>query len=82
MEATLVLAVGIVCVLCFMYGVKVGQATSKGERVEPPTINPLKAIREREAEREAEREKDKYDTIMRNIENYDGYGGNQEDVPR
>ena len=54
---------------------------SKGEDIETPTISPLKAHREREAKREAEMEQNRLDTIMRNIEAYDGTSRGQEDVP-
>ena len=71
---------GAVNVLCFMVGAKVGQQVAKGEKVELP--NPVKAVKEYKAEKEAELIKDKYDTIMRNIDNYNGTSSNQEDVPR
>jgi hypothetical protein len=64
-----------------MIGAKVGQAVSKGEEVKLPNINPLEAYRERTAKKEAEMEQDRIDTIMRNIEGYDGTGKGQEDVP-
>ena len=82
MEILMILTVGVLCVVCFLIGAKVGQAASKGEPIELPRFDPLKAIREREGRKEAKRERDKYDTIMRNIENYDGTGRGQEDVPR
>lgn len=69
-------------IVCFIIGAKVGQAVSKGEKIETPSIDPLKAYREREAKREAQKEQDRLDTIMRNIEAYDGTGNGQEDVPR
>jgi hypothetical protein len=42
----------------------------------------MKAYREREAKKEAQMEQDRIDTIMRNIEGYDGTSRGQEDVPR
>ena len=82
MEVLLILVVGALCVLCFMIGAKVGQTVSKGEEVKLPTVNPLKAYREHEAKREAEREQDKVNTILRNIESYDGTANGQKEVPR
>jgi hypothetical protein len=83
MEAILtILVVGALNVACFFIGAKIGQTVAKGERIETPNVNPLKAIREREARKEAEAERDKVATIMRNIDSYDGTGAHQEDVPR
>ena len=67
-------------IACFVIGAKVGQTVSKGDTIETPTINPMKAYREHQAQKEADREKDKYNTIMRNIDSYDGTGYGQEDV--
>lgn len=82
MEILLVLVTGALCVACFFVGAKVGQTVSKGERIELPKVNPMNAIREHQDRKQAEREQDRYDAILRNIENYDGTGANQEDVPR
>ena len=76
----IVLAVGALCIGCFYIGAKVGQMVVKGETIEMPTINPFEAYRKHEAKKEAEMEQDKFDTIMRNIETYDGTGKGQEDV--
>ena len=82
MEILLILTVGALNVACFFVGAKVGQKVVKGEPVEAKLPNPMQAIREREDKREAKREQDRIDTIMRNIENYDGTGNGQEEVPR
>jgi hypothetical protein len=76
----LIISVGFLNVACFVIGAKVGQTIVKGEKVELPNLNPLKAYRENEARKEVEREQDKLNTIMRNIERYDGTGKGQEDV--
>ncbi len=82
MEIILVMVVGIMCIFCFMVGAKVGQTVSKGEEIELPTINPVEIYREHEAKKEAQTEQERIETIMRNIESYDGTPDNQEDVPR
>ena len=81
MEIALVLIVGAMCCICFLIGAKVGQTVSKGEDIKTPTVNPLKAYREHEQRKAAEQEQERIDTIMRNIETYDGTGNGQEDVP-
>lgn len=82
MMALIILAVGAMNILCFMIGAKVGQSVSKGEAVELPDLDPLKAAREHREQRESKREQDKYDAILRNIENYDGTDRGQEDIPQ
>lgn len=82
MEILLVVTVGVLCIGCFLIGAKVGQTVSKGETIEMPSINPLDAYRKHEARKEAQAEQERIDTIMRNIESYDGTGNNQEDVGR
>ena len=82
MEGLLLAVMALSNIACFIAGAKVGQKVSKGETIETPTVNPLKAYREHEAKKEAQRVQDRYDVIMRNIEAYDGTGIGQEDVPR
>lgn len=78
----LLIAMSAANIVCFIIGAKVGQASSNGEKIPTPTLNPLRVMREREDRKEAERAQDRYDTIMRNIESYDGTPNGQEDVPR
>jgi uncharacterized protein YneF (UPF0154 family) len=80
MEILLVLAVGAMCIGCFIVGAKVGQTVAKGETIETPTVNPLKAIREHDAKKEAKIEQDRIEKIMQNIERYDGTSNGQVDV--
>ena len=81
MEVLLVLVSSAASMLCFLIGAKVGQAVTKGERVELPSVNPVQAVRDHRAKKQAQMEQDRLDTIMRNIEGYDGTGRGQEDVP-
>ena len=81
MEVVTILAMGFVCMACFLIGAKVGQATAKGEKIETPTINPMEAWRNHQDKKEAQAEQDKINTILRNIESYDGTDRGQEDVP-
>ena len=78
----LILVVGALNVACFFIGAKVGQKVSKGEPIELPKIDPIKPIREHQEHKKAEAERDYYETIMSNIDNYDGSGIGQKDVPR
>lgn len=82
MEILIALTVGTLNIVCFLIGVKTGQKVIKGETVELPSLNPMKAIREAQDRRESEREQDRLDAIMRNIEAYDGTSAGQKDVSR
>lgn len=83
MELVLALAVfGAVNIFCFMIGAKVGQTVASGEKVEMPSMNPIEAIKEHREKKEAEMELDRINTIMRNIDRYDGTADGQEEVPR
>ena len=80
-----ILVVSILNGVCFFCGLKVGMSVVKGEPIKLPSLqslNPIKAYREREDKKEAEREQDKLDTILQNIEAYDGTGANQKEVSR
>lgn len=80
MEILLVIAVGAMCIGCFLIGAKVGQTVSKGETLELPSANPFEAHRKSEARKLAKEEQDRIDKILRNVDNYDGTGRGQEEV--
>jgi hypothetical protein len=77
----LVIVTSAMCIWSFTIGVKVGQSVQKGEKVEMPVVNPMNVYKEHKAKQEAKMERDKLETILANIENYDGTSNNQEDVP-
>ena len=69
-------------VTCFLIGAMVGQKVVKGEKIELPKVNPMEIYKERQEKKAAEEEKSKLDTILKNIERYDGTPRGQEDVPK
>jgi hypothetical protein len=81
MEVLSVLAMGFVCVTCFLAGAKLGQTVTKGEEIKIPSVNPMQDVREYKAKKEAEMELDKFNKILQNIDKYDGTPKGQEDVP-
>ena len=81
MDILLILTVGTLNVVCFLIGAKVGQRVSKNETIELPTLNPVEAIRKHHSKREADRKQSRLETIMGNIESYDGTSNGQHDVP-
>ena len=81
MEIIMVLTVGALCIGCFLIGASVGQKVTKGEDIKLPTVNPIQAIKENRDKKQAEMEQHKFDTILQNIDKYDGTTKGQEDVP-
>ena len=81
MDAITIAVTGIMCIICFVIGAKVGQKVVKGEAIETPKLNPIQAVREHREKKEVEIVQNRLDTIMRNIEGYDGTTRGQEDVP-
>lgn len=81
MEVLLLAVMAASNILCFMIGAKVGQQVAKGEEVKLPTVNPIQAIKEREAKKAAQAEQERIDAVMRNVERYDGTSNGQEDIP-
>ena len=82
MEILTILTTGALCCVSFILGAKTVQNVKKDKDIELPNINPLKAIRERQQHKEQKKEQDKLETIMRNIEAYDGTSNRQEDIPQ
>lgn len=81
MESILLIAVtGTLNAVCFFIGAKIGQKVAKDEPIEMPTVNPMKMYQEHIDKREADKEKKRLETILTNIDNYDGTGLGQKDV--
>lgn len=80
MEIMLVAIVSAFNVMCIIVGAKIGQKVARDETIELPKPNPMKAIRELQDKREANREQQRIDTILHNIDTYDGTGNGQKDV--
>lgn len=76
----LILSIGALCIVCFFLGAKIGQKASRGETIDIP--HPIEASRERKERKGKKEEADRFETIMRNIDTYDGTGSGQIDVPR
>ena len=77
-----IVAVALINVLSFTIGAKIGQKVVKGEKIELPKVNPMEVYREHQEKKAVAEELDKIETIMRNIERYDGTEAGQEDVPK
>ena len=82
MSILLIIVVGALNVACFFIGAMVGQTAVRGEDIKQALPNPIEAIKEHNDRKAAEWEQDKLNTIMQNIESYDGTSNGQKDVPR
>ena len=82
MEILLILCTGIINVMCFFVGAKVGQKVQNNEPISMPEINPVKVFDEWQDRKEAKKEKTKRDLILENIEAYDGTSVGQKDIPK
>lgn len=80
MEVLLMAVMAASNIICFLIGARVGQKVTKGEEVKLPSVNPMEAYREHQARKEAEIEQNRMDTILRNIDRYDGTPYGQEAV--
>lgn len=81
MDVLLILTVGVLCIVCFLIGAKVGQKVAKGEDITLPNLDPMEAVKAKQDKKQAQMAQDRIDTIMHNVERYDGTGRGQEDVP-
>ncbi len=79
MEALTLAIMGAVNIICFVIGAKVGQTVQKGKDIEfeVPTVRPAIGFQNKREER---KEQEKMETIMRNIESYDGTSIGQREV--
>lgn len=73
---------GFLCICSFIIGAKVGQKIVRGETIESPVKSPVEAYREAKNNFEYRREQDRLQTISDNIDNYDGTGIGQKDIPK
>lgn len=71
------------CIISFVIGAIVGQSSKKDRNI---TLNPIKAIKENIQESKEKKEETlrvkKMNTILTNIDNYDGTGSGQSEIPR
>lgn len=75
----LIVGIGLINVLCFLIGAKTGQKASKGEDITLPNLNPVEAVRTYEESRQQKKEEDNFNTMLENIEVYDGTNIGQKD---
>ena len=72
---------GIFIILSYTLGLKNGQKLKNEEEIKIPEINPVKIVRNEIETFEQKKKQDAYETMMANIDNYDGTGLGQKDIP-
>ena len=72
---------GVFIILSYTLGLKNGQKLKNEEEIKIPEINPVKIVRNEIETFEQKKKQDAYDTMMANIDNYDGTGIGQKDIP-
>ena len=77
----LIASVGIMNVLCFLIGAKVGQKVVRQETIELPKIEPIKTIKQYNENKEIIKLQEKEKIISENIDNYNGTSLGQQDIP-
>lgn len=71
---------GILNIVCFYIGAKVGQKVVKNQELKLPTVNPIQIMQEHEEKREVAKEMEDLETMLRNVDNYDGTSLGQEKI--
>lgn len=77
----LLFSFGVFIILAYTLGLKNGQKLKNNEEIKIPEINPVKIVRNEIETFEQKKKQDAYDTMMANIDNYDGTGIGQKDIP-
>ena len=72
---------GVFIIVAYSLGLKNGQRISKNEEVVVPNVNPIKVITEEKERHEEKKKQEAYEIMMSNIDNYDGTGLGQKDIP-
>ena len=81
MDVLLLIVAGAVNLCCFAVGAKIGQTVVQGRDLELPRLpNPIVGVQRIRESRKADREQERMETILSNVERYDGTGMGQKDV--
>ena len=81
MDFYVIALTGVLCILSFTIGAKIGQKVVKGEEIKI-VKSPVKMVEEYFDDKERKKEIEKEKIIAENIDNYDGTSLGQKDLPR
>lgn len=71
---------GLFIIFAFIYGLNCGQKIAKNKSIVIPSVNTK--VKEFKLKKEEKKINTKIDTELENIDNYDGTGLGQKDIPR
>lgn len=77
---TLIVVISILNIVCFFVGAKIGQKVANNEPIKLPNVNPVKVIEEYKETKENKKEQERFNTMLDNINNYDGTKLGQKDI--
>lgn len=75
----LISVVGLLMMFSFLLGARTSQKAYKKEEIVMPTLNPIKAFQEHKEKAEKTKEEKEFNTMMENINNYNGTSLGQKD---
>lgn len=71
---------GIFIITAYTLGLKNGQRLKNNEEIKLPEINPIKIVRNEIESFEEKKKQNAFETMMSNIDNYNGTGLGQKDI--
>ena len=81
METILLLFLfGIFIIVSYTLGLKNGQKLKNNEEIKMPEVNPVKLVRNEIDSFEERKKQSAFETMISNIDNYDGTGLGQKDI--
>lgn len=76
----LIVVISILNIVCFFVGAKIGQKVANNEPIKLPNMNPVKVIEEYKEAKENKEEQERFNTMLDNINNYDGTSLGQKNI--
>lgn len=71
---------GVFILVSYTLGLYNGQKLANKEKVSIPVVNPVKAVQEYQEDKREKKELEEFNTMLSNIENYDGTGLGQQEI--
>ncbi len=72
---------GLIIMASYTLGLRNGQKLAKKEEIIMPNVNPVSIVNKQIEKHEIKKEQDLLNIMMDNIDNYDGTGAGQKELP-
>lgn len=72
---------GLIIMASYTLGLRNGQKLAKKEEITMPDVNPVSIVNKQIEKHEIKKEQDLLNIMMDNIDNYDGTGAGQKELP-